>query len=131
MDLVFLDANVLFSAAYRPRAGLLRLWEVADAELVTSAYAAHEARRNLSDSAQRERLERVLASVRTVPEAEDRPLPQIPGLPDQDRPILLAAVAAGATHLATGDVTHFGRHLRRQVEAVLVLTPAQYLRLRQ
>lgn len=27
MDKLFLDANILFSAAYRSNAGLLRLWE--------------------------------------------------------------------------------------------------------
>ena len=39
MDRVFLDANVLFSAAYRQDSSLLRLWELKDVELVTSAYA--------------------------------------------------------------------------------------------
>lgn len=47
MDRLFLDANILFSAAYRPDAGLRRLWEVPNVELVTSAYAGEEARRNL------------------------------------------------------------------------------------
>lgn len=74
MDVVFLDANVLFSAAYRPAAGVLRLWGVRNAALVTSAYATEEARRNLSRTAQRERLAHLLAVVRVVPEAEDRPL---------------------------------------------------------
>lgn len=30
MGVVFLDANLLFSAAYRDDAGLLRLWRIAD-----------------------------------------------------------------------------------------------------
>ena len=64
-----------------------------------------------------------------VPEAPDHPLPAIQ-LPDKDRPILLAAAAAGATDLLTGDVTHFGPHFGRRLEGVLVLTPAQYLKQR-
>ena len=130
MDVVFLDANVLFSAAYRPQAGLLRLWRIRDATLVTSAYAAEEARRNLAAATQRERLENLLAAVRIVPEAPsppDLPLPATQ-LPEKDRPILLAAAAAGATHLLTGDVSHFGPHFGHRLEGVLVLPPAQYLK---
>lgn len=130
MDLLFLDANVLFSAAYRPDSGLLRLWKIRDAEIVTSAYAVEEARRNLTRPAQRARLQRLLRSVRIVPEALDRPLPErirLRRLPEKDRPILLAAIEAAATHLLTGDVTHFGPLLSRSVEGVRVLTPAQYL----
>ncbi len=47
-DRLFLDANVLFSAAYRERSGLLKLWGVPEAQVITSRYAAAEARRNLS-----------------------------------------------------------------------------------
>lgn len=36
---VFLDANVLFSAAFRERGGLLALWERRDIRLVSSPYA--------------------------------------------------------------------------------------------
>ncbi len=35
MDRLFLDANVLFSAAYRDDSGLQRLWDLSDVELVT------------------------------------------------------------------------------------------------
>lgn len=45
-----------------------------------------------------------------------------------DRPILLAAIAARATHLLTGDVKHFGRLFGRRVEGVVILTPGDYLR---
>jgi hypothetical protein len=36
VDRLFLDANVLFSAAYRADSGLLRLWDLPDTELVLS-----------------------------------------------------------------------------------------------
>lgn len=130
-DVVFLDANVLFSAAYRPDAGLRRLWRLPDVRLLTSAYAAVEARRNLGDARRRERLDRLLAKVHIVPEVEDRPTPGAAELPDKDRPIVLAAVAARATYLLTGDVTHFGRLLGKRPEGVLVLIPADYLRDRE
>jgi hypothetical protein len=56
MDRLFLDANILFSAAYRPGTGLLRLWELKDALLCSSRYALEEARINLAEEDQRTRL---------------------------------------------------------------------------
>lgn len=128
MDVVFLDANVLFSAAYRQGAGLLRLWKLRDVTLVTSRYALAEAHRNLDGPARRKRLQRLIESVRLVPEAPDRPLPDGIELPEKDRPILQAAIGAGATHLLTGDITHFGPYLDRTVAGLRVRTPAGYLR---
>lgn len=66
MDRLFLDANVLFSAAYRPDAGIARLWQISDVELMTSAYAAEEARINLTERDQRNRLETLLERVKIV-----------------------------------------------------------------
>jgi len=63
---VFLDANVLFSAAYREKAGLLALWEIPGAHLLTSGYAAEEARRNLDTPERRARLEELLEAVEIV-----------------------------------------------------------------
>jgi uncharacterized protein len=45
----------------------------------------------------------------------------------KDAPILLAAIAARATHLITGDVRHFGPYFGKQIEGILVLSPADYL----
>jgi hypothetical protein len=53
MDRLFLDANVLSSAAYRSDAGLRRLWSLDNVELCTSGYALEEARVNLSEETQR------------------------------------------------------------------------------
>lgn len=49
-------------------------------------------------------------------------------LPDKDRPILLAALSADATHLLTGDVTDFAALLGGEVEGMPVERPASYLR---
>lgn len=127
MDRVFLDANVLFSAAYRENAGLSRLWRLRGVRLVTSRYAALEARMNLPDESQRERLDRLLQRVEVVLEVRGQPLPRGVELPDKDRPILGAARAAGATHLLTGDVTHVGRCYGKSVAGVLILAPASYV----
>jgi uncharacterized protein len=47
---VFLDANILFSAAYRQDSGIVRLWRLTDVTLITSQYALEEATRNLAIS---------------------------------------------------------------------------------
>jgi hypothetical protein len=44
MDRVFLDANILFAAAWRPKSALRRLFDLDDAELLSSSYAVEEAR---------------------------------------------------------------------------------------
>jgi AbrB family looped-hinge helix DNA binding protein len=49
-------------------------------------------------------------------------------LPEKDVPILCAVIAADATHLLTGDVTHFGRCFGRTVSGVLILPPGDFLR---
>lgn len=130
MDRVFLDANVLFSAAYRVHSGLLRSWKLAGVELLTSSYALEEARRNLVDDAQRERLTTLLTEVRVVEEALPSETAMDVELPEKDWPILAAAIRSRATHLLTGDKTHFGKYFGRRLKGILVLTPGEYLRLR-
>lgn len=127
MDRLFLDANVLFSAAYRPGSGLNRLWELPHVQLVTSQYAAEEARINLPDDAQRGRLDQRLATMEIVPAFPAGPLPAGVDLPEKDRPILLSALEAQATHLLTGDKEHFGRYFGRDVGGLRILTPSDYL----
>ena len=64
---------------------------------------------------------------RIVPES-DVPLPPGVRLPDNDLPILKAAIAAGATHLVTGDVKDFGRYLGQRIAGVRIVTPADFIR---
>jgi uncharacterized protein len=127
--LIFLDANVLFSAAYRTDAGLRRLWRLPAARLITSVYAAEEARRNLSHPNQRRELKELLGSVKVVTTAAptDHSLFSALKLPDKDWPILLAAIDAGATHLLTGDFRHFGPYYGKRIEGVLIQPPGAYL----
>lgn len=125
MDHVFLDANVLFSAAYRATSRLRDLWGRKGTRLLTSAYAIEEARRNLDEGEQREALDELLSGVEVVPEAPARPLAA--ELAEKDRPILAAAAEAGATHLLTGDLRDFGPLLGKVVDGVRVMVPAGYL----
>ena len=127
---VFLDANVLFSAAYREGAGLLVLWKQPDVQLLTSGYAVEEARRNLDTADRRSRLEELLGAVRIGSEAPQVTLPPGVGLPQNDEPILRAAIAAGATHLLTGDLRDFGHLMGRRIGGLKIQTPGEFLRSR-
>jgi uncharacterized protein len=127
-DVVFLDANVLFSAAYRPGAGLLRIWELPRVRRLTSTYALEEARRNLTDPAQLARLQDLVDALEVVGEVSDELLPPEVILPEKDQPILRAAIRAGASHLLTGDVRHFGPYFGRTLAGVRILPPGEYLR---
>lgn len=129
MDRLFLDANVLFSAACRRDAGIARLWRFGDVELITSPYAAEEARINLIEKDQRERLETLLEPVQIVTAVSGLPAGTI--LPEKDRPILQAAIQARATHLLTGDERHFGMYFGRRCGGALVLAPADYFQRRR
>lgn len=129
MDRLFLDANVLFSAAYRPNAGLLRFWHLPEVELCTSRYALEEARINLAEDAQLRRLEKLSDKLNLFDPSSREP-PRGVTLPEKDIPILLAAIEARCTHLITGDLRHFGSHFGKKLAGVLVLPPADYLRLR-
>jgi hypothetical protein len=80
--------------------------------MITSIYAAEEARRNSGCPEQRKDLEELLNSVEVFPTAAstDHPLFSSVKLPNKDRPVLLPAITAGAIHLLTSDFQHFGTY---------------------
>lgn len=125
MDRLFLDANVLFSAAFREDAPLRGLWRKGGVELVTSAYAAMEAERHL-DAAQRARLAELMKGVRMVKDAPSHNLPKDVVLRSKDVPILAAAIGCRATHLITGDRRDFGSYFGKKLGGVLILPPRSY-----
>lgn len=106
--------------------GLARLWQLDDAELLSSDYAVEEARRNLERAPALARLERLTAALTIVK------LPHMPKLllnvriDSKDRPILLAAIHGRADYLLTGDGRHFGHLYGTCVEGVILLRPAEY-----
>jgi uncharacterized protein len=128
LERVFLDANVLFSVAYRPAAGLARLWSLSGVALVTSDYALEEAVRNLALAEQHERLAMLLERAEVVAGTfELVPIPEQVLLPDDDLPILRAAIGTRCSVLLTGDLRHFGPYLGTRIGRTLVLRPAEYL----
>jgi predicted nucleic acid-binding protein len=127
MDRPFLDANVLFSAAYKIDAQLLQLWKLQNVRLCSSLYALQEARINLADEDQRTRLTGLSGSLQLFEAGQTSP----PGilLPEKDVPIVLAAIEARATHLLTGDVRHFRAYFGRRIQGIAIMRPGEYLRM--
>jgi len=122
----------LFSAAWRSDISpALTLWSLRDVTLVSSAYAIHEAERNLDAADSRTRLYRLLQQIEIADEAPATvALPKDVQLIAKDRPILLAAIHANCSHLLTGDHQHFGELFGRSVEGVRILTVRDYLTVR-
>ena len=125
---IFLDANVLFSAAKSDGAVRQLLDELRRRghELWADAYVLEEARRNIGLKAPKaaSELEALMGQVRLAPMAagpkRSTPLP----LPDKDQPVLEAAIRIGCDILVTGDRTHFGRLYGTAIEGVEILAPA-------
>lgn len=133
MDRVFLDANILFSAAYKPDSRLKVLWTLPNILLMSSDHPIEEAKRNLAMSRPNQ-LNTLEDFVSKLFKCDNAP-PQMqlpPGiqLNERDRPVLLTSIAARATHLLTGDKDHFGRFFGKSIEGVLILKPASYIRSR-
>lgn len=131
---VFLDANVIFSAAYRETGSsraLFALGEAGACGLVSSGYAVEEARRNIrakhaGRSDELESLMRRLAICRE-PAPETLAWASTLGLPPKDAPILAAAIDARCHLLVTGDRTHFGPMFGRRLRGTVVMMPTEAL----
>lgn len=119
---VFLDANILFSAS-NPKWFTRLLLDVLElhGELVTSEFAAQEARRNVPAFSEDliDGLEKWLARVRILADAGKASSPM--ELAEKDRPILDAAIAGNCTHLLTGDTKHFGNWMGKSVSGVKIV----------
>ncbi len=129
---LFLDANVLFSAAHHAGGNARAIFQLASAgycDLVTSRFAWEEARRNLVvkyPAALRE-LDALLQQLAVMREPTAGALAEASrrGLPVQDVPILAAAIAAQADVLVTGDRRDFGSLFGQRIEGVLVVPPVR------
>jgi predicted nucleic acid-binding protein len=133
LDKVFLDANVLFSAAYDARTSLRQLWRLEGVELLTSGAAAQEAARNLSMKRPDRMgdLAGLIGSMTVLGEPAQRIAAEATvGIDENDRPIFNACVAAKCTHFLTGDKRHFGRFYGKTVCGVAIERAADYLRRR-
>ena len=130
--IIFLDANVLFTAAHNPSgkaALIVELGAQGHWQTLTSTLAVEEARRNMDIKfpACLTRLESILSKVRVVSSVSGPTCPI--DLPEKDRPIFLAAVKCRATHLLTGDIRHFGPFLNdpSRTAGVAIMTVADFL----
>lgn len=133
---VFLDANVLFSAAYRDTGSVRAIFDLAAGgacRLVSSGHAIEEARRNLASRYPHrlQALEELLVQVEIAPEPRAATVVWATsiGLPPKDAPILAAAVDSRSHVLATGDRTDFGHLFARRSRGVVVMLPADAIEL--
>ena len=129
---LFLDANILFTAAHNPRgkaAFVIEAGKNGRWDLVTSSYAREEARRNLTKKFPQgsDDYDALFAGVQVVGHPPDLPFPA--ALVEKDRPILQAALASRSTHLLTGDIRDFGSFMNRPDETfgILIQTVAEFL----
>ncbi|MEK6209770.1 MAG: PIN domain-containing protein [Pseudomonadota bacterium] len=132
MKRVFLDANVLFTAAHNPAGkvalvialGVKGKWEV-----MSSSYAAEEARRNIASKfpQSQSRLQDLIDSISIIASGSGADCPV--KLPEKDRPIMEAAIRSRATHLLTGDLRDFGALMNkpRQTGGIVIQTVAEFL----
>lgn len=133
---LFLDANVVFSAAHQAAGNaqaLIALARAGGCTLQSSAHAIEEARRNLAlkSSGYEQRLADALAQIEVMAEAPPALVEwaRHEGLPLKDAPILAAAVQAGAEVLVTGDARDIGSLYGRTLRDVQVLAPVRALAL--
>ncbi len=125
---LFLDANVVFSAAHRDEGRAQELIALAVAKrctVVTSRHALEEAQRNLEMKSRGfdARLAAILERVELVGEAPPAIVEwaRSEGLPLQDAAVLAAAVHARVDLLVTGDARDFGRFYDRTLRGVQVV----------
>jgi hypothetical protein len=125
---VFLDANVLFSAAKSDGAvrQLLRLLLERGHECWADAYVVAEARRNLAAKGPGavEVLDALLPHLHLAAATQDTAATTLVAwLPEKDRPVLAAAIRLRCDALVTGDRTHFGAGYGRDFGGVVIHSP--------
>lgn len=126
---MFLDANILFSAAKSDGAvrALLRLLLERGHECWADAYVVAEARRNLQ-AKDEEALGVLDALLPHLKLAAAAPMAaasteKLAWLPEKDRPVLAAAIRLRCDALVTGERTHFGAGYGRSFGGVTILSP--------
>jgi predicted nucleic acid-binding protein len=125
---IFLDANVLFSAA-KSDGAVRRLVDLLIArghECWADAYVAEEARRNLEAKAPAgvTALAGLLARLNVAGVQASGSVPEVVlKLPEKDRPVLAAALRLGCEALVTGDRSHFGAFYGKSLGGVAIHSP--------
>lgn len=134
---VFLDANILFAAAYSPRGGsreIIRRGIAGELIIIVSTTVLNEAVRNLQQKAPA-----AVESFRTFIGALDPRIAEEPSKKEaedigryinpEDAIVLAAAIKAGVDYFVTLDKKHFLRDPRVEKKAGLkTLSPRQFLK---
>ena len=129
---IFLDANVIFAAAYNDRgtpAHFIRAASAKGLELISSDYAWGEVERNLRKKAgvYFQRLEILKQAIKLVPNPEDFSS-DIP-LKAKDIPIYRAALYYDCEYLVTGDHRDFLQLMSQNFRSLTrILSPADCLK---
>lgn len=132
IPIVFLDANVLFTAAHNPSGKSVLIVELGTKghwRTTTSTLAVEEARRNLDIHfpACIPELESLLRGIDVVASVSGPSCPI--DLPKKDQPIFLTALKCRATHLLTGDIRHFGPFMKdpSKTGGMTIMTASNFL----
>lgn len=125
---VFLDANILFSAAKSAGAVRALVEELLRQghDCCADAYVVEEARRNLVAKvpAASAALDQLLRRVSVAALQPSGALPEeAQALPEKDRPVFAGAMRSRCDVLLTGDRTHFGRWFGRRIAGVTIHSP--------
>ena len=128
---VFLDANILFSAAKSSGAirQLVDQIPIRGHECVADEYVIAEARRNLEQKfpaalSDFENLLRAITRRASPPALSALSAPSLDLLlPEKDRPVLASAIQHRCQALLTGDKTHFGRLYGQTIAGVSIYSP--------
>ncbi len=125
---VFLDANVLFSAAKSDGAvrQLLARLATEGHNCMADMYVLAEARRNLQlkEPAAMAALDGLLQWISIHPvRSGTASIASISWLPDKDQPVLAAAIRLRCNVLVTGDRTHFGAGYGQTFGGVTIHSP--------
>ncbi len=124
---VFLDANILFSASAKQSATRQLLDRLlVHTEVLINAHVLEEARRSLLKKRPEQVHElRGLQSHMTMTGAFASD--HLVDLPEEDVPVLAAAVGARCTHLWTSDKRHFGQFYGKLIRGVKVVSSIMLL----
>lgn len=123
---LFLDSNILFSAAHRQPNRFLRLWSLPGVEVVTCSYCIGEVTRNLQQPAQMSAFRSLLSATVVVADCPEQLVPKTIMLPAKDLPVLASAIHCGADILLTGDRNHFSRFFGHREAGVLIESPQMF-----
>jgi uncharacterized protein len=125
---IFLDANILFSAAKSDGAirHLFRLLLDAGHVCLVDEFVVAEARRNLIAKYPKAvgELDSMVLAIGVHPFGSDADsISEVAWLPEKDRPVLASAIRLRCDALLTGDRTHFGTGYGKAFAGVTIYSP--------